>query len=107
MHRSDSPRSPFRHVLGVPRQGVHAARLGPFARNDILATAALALGTGALAVFATGASWRHVPLAVAAAFLAWWAIATALHLAFGVDTALVSMLTASPGRGRQSLYAIV
>lgn len=82
----------------MPNEGVHAARLGPFARNDLLATVALALGTGAVAVFAAGASWSRLPVAVAASFVAWWALATVLHLTFGVDTALVSMLKGTPFR---------
>lgn len=72
----------YRHSLGVPEQGVHAARLGPFAFWDV----AMTVGGGyALA------RWQDWPVGqtIAATFV----VGHVLHVVFCVDTAAVLMLS--------------
>lgn len=74
----------YKDALGVPGQGLHAARLGRFALWDVVGTVA---GGWALARYMR---WS-VPVTVAGTFLT----GHALHLLFCVDTAAVRMLHSS------------
>jgi hypothetical protein len=72
---------PFAFVLGIPGQGVHAARIYGFALNDILGTIILALITSYLYDVAL---WKSL--------LAWFIAGEVLHYAFGVQTAVLTTL---------------
>ena len=71
----------YKHSLGVPGEGFHAARLGPFALWDVLGTVA----GGVALSYATDWPMVYSQLAV-------FAVGHVLHLAFCVDTAAVRML---------------
>ena len=72
---------PYAHSLGVPGQGVHAARIGGYALNDILGTIGLALIT---------AYFTHTGFFLN--LLAWLVLAEVLHYAFGTQTAFLTTL---------------
>lgn len=68
----------FKDALGKPGQGFHAPRLLGLARNDLIGTVVLAW----LIARFTRWSWLK-------AFFVMFAIGTALHLLFCVDTAFL------------------
>ena len=72
---------PYSHVLGVPGQGVHAARVGPYSQNDILATIVLAIITSYV-----------MNIHVLYSFLAWFVAGEILHYLFGTQTAFLTTL---------------
>ena len=72
---------PFASALGTPNQGVHAARIGGFALNDILGTIALA-----------GITSYTAKIGFMRSFFAWFALAEVLHYMFGVHTAFLERL---------------
>lgn len=69
--------SKYRHILGVEKEGVHRARVGPFALNDLIGTLLLAILSGIIAK-----NTRMIPLY----FFIWWLIGEFMHLLFGVQT---------------------
>jgi len=72
---------PYSTILGVPKQGVHASRIGPYALNDSLATIALALFLAW--VFNTSFFPTLVVIFV---------LGEVLHYVFGVQTAFLTTL---------------
>ena len=77
---------PYANLLGIPGQGVHAARIAPFggkglALNDILLTLAAALIT----TVATGYSFWLVAAA-------WFIAGELFHIAFGTQTAFLTLI---------------
>lgn len=72
---------PYAHVLGIPGQGVHAARIGGYARNDILGTIGLAILTS----FFTNTSFLKN-------LVVWFILGEVLHIAFGTQTAFLTTL---------------
>lgn len=68
-------------ILGLPKEGVHSARIGPFALNDILATVLVSVF---LAFFLN----KNVIIV----FLLLMILAIALHRLFCVNTALNVMI---------------
>jgi hypothetical protein len=72
---------PYAYVLGIPGQGVHAPRIWGYARNDILATIAIALITS----FMTNTSFLKN-------LLAWFILGEVLHYAFGTQTAFLTTI---------------
>jgi hypothetical protein len=72
---------PYASALGVPGEGFHAQRLGAYALNDVLGTLALA-----------GATTLATRLDIFRSTLLWFALAEAMHYAFGVHTAFLEAL---------------
>jgi hypothetical protein len=72
---------PYAHVLGIPGQGVHAPRIGGYARNDILATIGIALITS----FMTNTSFIKN-------LLVWFILGEILHYIFGTQTAFLTTI---------------
>jgi hypothetical protein len=70
---------PYAYVLGIPGKGVHAARIGWYSLNDILATIVAA----AITSYVAGISF------VASLFI-WFVAGEILHYAFGVQTAFLT-----------------
>ena len=71
-------KSDLSSLLGDPHEGFHEARLGNYAMNDIFGTLAIA----GVSSYATNTPyWQNL--------LAWFAIAEASHVAFGVRTQLL------------------
>ena len=82
--RSLSPRGascPYANLLGIPGQGVHAARIGGLALNDILLT----LVAICITTVATGYSFWLVAAA-------WFIAGELFHIAFGTQTAFLTMI---------------
>ena len=76
---------PFAHVLGVPGEGVHAARIYGLAFNDIIATIVVAIITTYIMKIAI---WKTL--------LFWFILGEVLHYAFGTDTAFLRMIGFTP-----------
>jgi hypothetical protein len=76
---------PFAHALGVPGQGVHAARIFGFARNDILATIVLAI--------VTSLAFR---INILHSLVFWFVLGEVLHYVFGTNTAFLEWIGMSP-----------
>ena len=76
---------PYANALGVPGQGVHAARFMGLALNDTLMTIALAFITSY--VF-------NIPFLES--FVSWFILGEILHYAFGVNSAFLKMINLSP-----------
>jgi hypothetical protein len=72
---------PYAHILGIPGQGVHAPRIGGYARNDILATIGIALITS----FMTNTSFIKN-------LLVWFILGEILHYIFGTQTAFLTTI---------------
>jgi len=72
---------PYKHILGVPGQGVHAKRFMGLAVNDILATFVLAFVTGFL-----------FNLPFWPVLIVWFIIGEVLHYVFGTQTAFLTMI---------------
>jgi hypothetical protein len=72
---------PYAHSLGVPGQGVHAARIGGYALNDILGTIGLAVIT---AYFTKSGFLLNLFI--------WLILGEVLHYAFGAQTAFLTTL---------------
>jgi len=72
---------PYKYLLGVPEQGVHAARFMGLALNDTLMTI---LGS-AIISFLTGYSFIIT-------FLVIFILGEYLHLMFGTQTAFLTMI---------------
>jgi len=66
---------PYATLLGIPRQGVHAARIMGFSLNDTLMTIAVAIMTSYI---------FKIPLVYS--LIAWFVGGEILHYAFGVQT---------------------
>jgi hypothetical protein len=72
---------PYAYVLGVPGQGIHAPRIGGYARNDIIGTIGLAVITS----FLTDTSFLKN-------LLAWFVLGEVLHFMFGTQTAFLTTI---------------
>ena len=72
---------PYAFVLGVPGQGVHAPRIGGYARNDIIATIVVAIITSYVA---------RISFFISLA--GWFILGEVLHYAFGTQTAVLTSL---------------
>jgi uncharacterized membrane-anchored protein YitT (DUF2179 family) len=76
---------PYSTLLGIPGQGVHAARIFGIALNDTLMTIAAA----ALTSYFFGMNLLY-------SFLAWFIAGEILHYIFGVNTAFLAMIGIVP-----------
>ena len=76
---------PYAHSLGVPGQGVHAARIFGLSLNDILATIVLAFIT----LF-------FVRISFIQSLVGWFVIGEILHYLFGTKTAFLKMIGLEP-----------
>lgn len=76
---------PYSTLLGIPGQGIHAARIFGLALNDTLMTIAAAVLTSFL---------FNVNLLYS--ILAWFIIGEILHYIFGVNTAFLAMIGITP-----------
>lgn len=76
---------PYANALGVPGEGVHAARIFGLARNDLLMTIVAAIITA----YALNISFLF-------SFTIWFVSGEVLHYLFGTDTAFLKMIGASP-----------
>ena len=78
---------PYKHILGIPEQGFHAARFMGLARNDTIGTVVLAFLT---TLFFKVNIWTSLA--------AWFIGGEILHYVFGVQTAFLTMIgiTACP-----------
>ena len=83
---------PFRHVLGVPGEGVHAHRTLGIATVDLALTAACALAIA----WARNRAARDVLMASLGWFALLMVVAFAAHVAVGVDTALTRLVRGGP-----------
>jgi hypothetical protein len=72
---------PYAHLLGVPGQGFHAARIGGYALNDTLATIGLAI---------ISSYFLQTPFLTN--LVVWFVLGEVLHYAFGVQTAFLTTL---------------
>jgi hypothetical protein len=72
---------PYAFILGVPGQGVHAPRIGGYARNDILGTIGLAIITAYI-----------MKISFLYSFVVWFVLGEILHYLFGVQTAFLTSL---------------
>ena len=76
---------PYANALGVPGEGIHAARIFGLARNDLIMTIIAAI----LTAYALNISFLL-------SFTVWFVTGEILHYAFGTDTAFLKMLGISP-----------
>jgi hypothetical protein len=72
---------PYAFILGVPEQGVHAPRIGGYARNDILGTIGLAILTAYI-----------MKISFLYSLVVWFVLGEILHYLFGVQTAFLTSL---------------
>jgi hypothetical protein len=72
---------PYAAILGVPGQGVHATRIGGYARNDIVATIIVA----AITSYFTSISFLT-------SLAGWFILGEVLHYVFGTQTAFLTTL---------------
>lgn len=72
---------PYAFILGIPEQGVHAPRIGGYARNDIIATIIAAILTSII---------MRVPILTS--LIGWFIAGEILHYIFGVQTAVLTTL---------------
>jgi hypothetical protein len=72
---------PYKHILGIPGQGFHSARIFGFALYDILATIGLAVFT-----------WYFFNVGFLTALIGWFVFGEVLHWAFGTQTAVLTAL---------------
>jgi hypothetical protein len=72
---------PYKYILGVPGQGVHAARIGGLAFNDSLMTI---IGAAVISYF-SGYSFLWTLLIL-------FVLGEYLHMIFGVQTAFLTMI---------------
>ena len=77
---------PYKHILGIPGEGVHARRIWGLAMNDILLTIAGAILTCILFRFPF---WPTL--------IAWFVVGEILHYAFGVQTAFLTKIGITVG----------
>ena len=76
---------PYANALGVPGQGVHAARFMGLSLNDTLMTIALAFVTTYV-----------INISFLESFVSWFILGEVLHYVFGVKTAFLKMIHLSP-----------
>jgi hypothetical protein len=76
---------PYANVLGVPGEGVHAARIFGIAQNDLIMTIIAAIITA----YALNISFLL-------SFTTWFVAGEVLHYLFGTNTAFLKMIGASP-----------
>ena len=72
---------PYKHILGVPGEGVHARRIWGLAMNDILLTIVLTILTCVL-----------FRLPFWPTLIVWFVVGEILHYAFGVQTAFLTKM---------------
>lgn len=72
---------PYKYLLGVPEQGVHAKRFLGMAFNDTLMTVIAA------AIISFFSSYPFL-----GTFIVLWIVAEILHILFGVQTAFLTMI---------------
>ena len=76
---------PFALALGEPGKGVHAARVGGLARNDMITTIVAAIATS---------YFLSVP--ILSSLLGWFLVGEGAHLIFGTPTAVLKMVGLAP-----------
>jgi hypothetical protein len=76
---------PYANALGVPGEGIHAARIFGIARNDTIMTIIAALITAYV-----------FNISFLLSFAIWFVAGEILHYAFGTNTAFLRMIGASP-----------
>jgi hypothetical protein len=76
---------PYANALGVPGEGVHAARIFGLARNDLIMTVIAAIITA----YTFNISFLY-------SFTAWFVTGEVLHYAFGTNTAFLKIIGMSP-----------
>ena len=76
---------PYANALGVPGEGVHAARIFGLARNDLLMTIVAAIITA-----------YALNISFILSFTVWFVTGEILHYLFGTDTAFLKMIGMSP-----------
>jgi len=76
---------PYAHSLGVPGQGVHAARIFGFSLNDIIATIVLAFVTT-----------FFISISFIESLVGWFIIGEILHYVFRTKTAFLKMIGLEP-----------
>jgi hypothetical protein len=76
---------PYSTLLGIPGQGVHAARIFGLALNDTLMT----LIAGVLTAL-------FFKINIITSILAWFVVGELLHYIFGVNTAFLKMIGITP-----------
>ena len=72
---------PYKYILGIPGQGVHAARIVGISLNDTLATI---LAAGLIAYFGN--------YSFLVTFFVLFVLGEYLHMMFGVQTAFLTMI---------------
>jgi len=72
---------PYKYILGIPEQGVHAARFLGLSWNDTILTILAA----AIIAFLSGYSFLWT-------FIVLWIVGEILHILFGVQTAFLTMI---------------
>ena len=76
---------PYANALGVPGEGIHAARIFGLARNDLIMTVIAALITA-----------YALNISFALSFTVWFVAGEVLHYLFGTNTAFLKMIGLSP-----------
>ena len=76
---------PYANALGVPGEGVHAARIFGLARNDFIMTIIAAIITA----YALNISFLL-------SFTVWFIAGEVLHYLFGTNTAFLKMIGMTP-----------
>jgi hypothetical protein len=75
---------PYKHIFGIPGQGVHSTRIGGIALVDTIGTIVLAGGTSYLTN--TSLFWN---------IAGWFVIGEFLHWYFGTQTAFLNLIGVS------------
>lgn len=76
---------PYANLLGIPGQGIHAARVFGLARNDILGT-----------IFIASISSYLFNISFLYSILFWFILGEVLHYAFGTQTAFLTAIGLAP-----------
>ena len=96
---------PYANILGVPGEGVHAARIFGLARNDIIATILVAALTSYIIQFKKPENIEDFAIGLYKAFFSslfvysfatWFLAGEILHYLFGTNTAFLKMIHMSP-----------
>jgi hypothetical protein len=93
---------PYANILGVPGEGVHAARIFGLARNDIIATILVAALTSYIIRYKNTENWTNdiykafFSSTFVYSFAAWFLLAEILHYSFGTNTAFLKLIHMSP-----------
>lgn len=76
---------PYANALGVPGEGIHAARIFGISRNDLLMTIAAAIITA-----------YALNISFILSFTVWFVAGEILHYLFGTHTAFLRMIGITP-----------